>query len=106
MLGFSFINWLLEDCLELFIIAVLCGIITFLLLTSIIISKNKINNKTDEAIFLGKAAIIKDFIVKSHKYYIYIANVDGFVIFVYSNNSLELNSYVTLNNYKNDRYFV
>lgn len=106
MLGFSFINWLLEDYPEFFIIAILCGVITFLILTSIIISKNNIKSDIEENTFIGKAAIIKDFIVKSHKYYIYIANVDKFVIFVYSKNPLELNSYVTLTNYNNERYFV
>jgi hypothetical protein len=106
MLGFSFIYWILEDCPELIILAILFGFITFLSLTSLVISKNKTQNKAKDLNFLGKTAYITDFIVKSHKHHIYIGNVEGFIIFVYSNNPLELNSYVTLTSYNNDKYFV
>lgn len=106
MLGFSFIKWIIGDCKELTIVAILFGCITFLLLTSIVISKNDLNNKIEKPEFLNKEATIKDFIVKSHKYYIYIASIEGFIIFVYSKHQLEINSQVTLINYNNDRYFV
>jgi hypothetical protein len=106
MLGFSFMFWILENRLELIIIAILTGFISFLLLTSIVINKNKISEKAEDICFLGKTAFVTDFIVKSHRYYVYIGNIDGFVIFIYSNHQLELNSYVTLTNYNNDKYFV
>lgn len=106
MLGFSFMFWILENRPELIIISILTGFISFLLLTSIVINKNEIHKETEDACFLGKTALITDFIVKAHRYYVYIGNIDGFVIFIYSNHQLELNSYVTLTNYNNDKYFV
>ena len=105
MLGFSFIHMLIEDSEHLNFVALLTGLITFLVLTSILISNNN-RPKEEEPNFINKSALIRGFIVKSHKYYVYIAEIEGFVIFVYSLKQLEIDSRVTLTDYQNNQYFV
>lgn len=103
MLGFSFI--LMFE--ELYLIAILTGFLTFLIFTSILVSNNNKPKITgNEPLFLNQTATITGFIVKSHKYYVYIAEIRGLVIFVNSSKPLEINSQVTLTNYNNERYFV
>lgn len=89
---------------ELYLVAFLIGFLAFLIF--ILISNNKSKVIENEALFLNQTAIITGFIVKSHKYYVYIAEVKGLVIFVNSLKPLEINSQVTLTNYNNERYFV
>jgi len=102
MLGFSFI--LMFE--ELYLVAILTGFLTFLIFTSILISNNNPKIAENEPLFLNQTATITGFIVKSHKYYVYIAEIRGLVIFVNSSKPLEINSQVTLTNYNNERYFV
>lgn len=105
MLGFSFIHMLIEDSEHLNFVALLTGFITFLVLTSILISNNN-RPKEEESNFINKSVLIRGFIVKSHKYYVYIAEIEGFVIFVHSLKQLEIDSRVTLTDYQNNQYFV
>lgn len=103
MLGFSFII-MFE---KLYLIAIITGFLTFLIFTSILISNNNKPKITEnEPLFLNQTVTITGFIVKSHKYYVYIAEIRGLVIFVNSLKPLEINSQVTLINYNNERYFV
>lgn len=103
MLGFSFILMFGE----LYLVAILTGFLTFLIFTSILVSNNNKPKITEnEPLFLNQTATITGFIVKSHKYYVYIAEIRGLVIFVNSSKPLEINSQVTLTNYNNERYFV
>lgn len=104
MLGFSFIHMLIEDSEHLNFVAVITGLITFLVLTSILISNN--NRPKEERNFINRSVVVKGFIVKSHKYYVYIAEIEGFVIFIHSLKQLEINSQVTLTDYQNNQYFV
>lgn len=103
MLGFSFILMFGE----LYLVAILTGFLTFLIFTSILVSNNNKPKITEnEPLFLNQTVTITGFIVKSHKYYVYIAEIRGLVIFVNSSKPLEINSQVTLTNYNNERYFV
>lgn len=103
MLGFSFI--LMFE--ELYLVAILTGFLTFLIFTSILVSNNNKPKITEnEPLFLNQTVTVTGFIVKSHKYYVYIAEIRGLVIFVNSSKPLEINSQVTLTNYNNERYFV
>lgn len=103
MLGFSFILMFGE----LYLVAILTGFLTFLIFISILVSNNNKPKITEnEPLFLNQTVTITGFIVKSHKYYVYIAEIRGLVIFVNSLKPLEINSQVTLTNYNNERYFV
>jgi len=106
ILGFSFILMLMEESIYLYIIAIITGFITFLLLTSILLTNNKKAKAEQETTLVGQTATITGFIVKSHKFYVYIAEVDGFIIFVNSSQQLTLNSQVILTNYQNNQYFI
>lgn len=106
ILGFSFILMLMEESIYLYIIAIITGFITFLLLTSILLANNKKAKAEQETTLVGQTATITGFIVKSHKFYVYIAEVDGFIIFVNSSQQLTLNSQVILTNYQNNQYFI
>ena len=103
MLGFSFILMFGE----LYLVAIITGFLTFLIFTSILISNNNKPKITEnEPLFLNQTVTVTGFIVKSHRYYVYIAEIRGLVIFVNSSKPLEINSQVTLTNYNNERYFV
>lgn len=103
MLGFSFI--LMFE--ELYLVAILTGFLTFLIFTSILVSNNNKPKITEnESLFLNQTVTVTGFIIKSHKYYVYIAEIRGLVIFINSLKPLEINSQVTLTDYQNNQYFV
>lgn len=108
MLGFSVVRWILNELItkEDITLAVVSGIVTFLVLTSIILDNN---NKKDIKIhpeLLSETAIITSFITKSHKYYIYLAECKGYTIFISSRQPLNLNTNVVLKEYINNQYFI
>lgn len=108
MLGFSIVRWILKELItkEDYIFAILAGIVSFLIITSIILNNNTKKPITIKSSLLNETATIKSFILKSHKHYIYLAECNGYTIFVSHTSQLNINTNVILKSYLNNQYFI
>lgn len=103
MLGFSIIRWIVGT--DYYIYGIVLGFMTFLILTNILLINNEKPISVEKQL-INNTAIIKNFIVKTHKYYVYSAECQDFIVFISSEKPLDIEEKVTLKIFYNNQYFI